>query len=197
MASVERHLLRLSEEVVGVAVQRQLADLADGDKLLRDDLRCVEQVEIELVLVSRLDDLKAELPFREVATLNGFPEVAPVEVRITTAQEVGLVPDQRTHAFQGLPVKLDETPTALGIDEAEGVDAEPLHGRVAARQRAIAHEPHQHMRALGRQRYEIPERVMRRLRLRYLVVRLGLDRVDKVGELVRVLDEEHRHVVAD
>ena len=33
--------------------------------------------------------------------------------------------------------------------------------------------------------------------LRDLVVRLGLHRMDQVGKLDRVLDEEHRHVVAD
>jgi hypothetical protein len=36
-----------------------------------------------------------------------------------------------------------------------------------------------------------------RLRLRDLVMGLGLHRVNEVGELVGVLDEEHRHVVAD
>lgn len=33
--------------------------------------------------------------------------------------------------------------------------------------------------------------------LRHFVVRLGFDRVDEVGELDRVLNEEYRHVVAD
>ena len=36
-----------------------------------------------------------------------------------------------------------------------------------------------------------------RRRLRHRVVRLGLHGVDEVGELHRVLDEEHRDVVAD
>ena len=38
---------------------------------------------------------------------------------------------------------------------------------------------------------------MRARGLRHLVMGLGLHRVDEVGELDRVLDEEHRHVVAD
>ena len=38
---------------------------------------------------------------------------------------------------------------------------------------------------------------MRRCRLRDLAIRFGLHRVDQVGELDAVLDEEHRHVVAD
>jgi hypothetical protein len=43
----------------------------------------------------------------------------------------------------------------------------------------------------------VPEVVVRALALRHLVVRLGLDGVNKVGELDRVLDEEDGDVVAD
>ena len=44
---------------------------------------------------------------------------------------------------------------------------------------------------------EIPEIVVRRLRLRKGAVGLRLHRVDDVGKLDRVLDEEDRDVVAD
>jgi hypothetical protein len=44
---------------------------------------------------------------------------------------------------------------------------------------------------------EIPQGVVRRGRLRHLVVRLGLHRVHEVRELDAIVDEEHRHVVAD
>ena len=63
--------------------------------------------------------------------------------------------------------------------------------------RAIRHHPHQHVRRLGHQRDEVPERVVRGRRLRHRVVRLGLHGVDQIGKLHRVLDEEHRDVVAD
>ena len=53
------------------------------------------------------------------------------------------------------------------------------------------------MHALGHQRDEVPEGVVRRGRLREAAVRLHLHGVDQVGELDRVLDEEHRDVVAD
>ena len=53
------------------------------------------------------------------------------------------------------------------------------------------------MGGFGVQRHEVPERVVRRLRLRDLAVGMGLARVDDVGELDAVLDEEHRDVVAD
>ena len=77
------------------------------------------------------------------------------------------------------------------------MNAEAFHHRKAARQRAVAHHPHQHVCGFGGQRNEVPERIVRRGGLRDFVVRLGLHRMDKVGKLDRVLDEEHRHVVAD
>jgi hypothetical protein len=51
--------------------------------------------------------------------------------------------------------------------------------------------------ALGRQRDEVPEIVVRALGLREGAVGLRLHRMDEVGELDRVLDEEDRDVVAD
>jgi hypothetical protein len=97
----------------------------------------------------------------------------------------------------GFQWNLHETRLARGVDQPERVHAEALHHAVAARDRAVGHRPHQHVRGLGHQRGEVPERVVRGGRLRHAVVRLGLGRVDQVGELHRVLDEEHGDVVAD
>ena len=96
-----------------------------------------------------------------------------------------------------LPVELDEHRVARVVDEPEGVDAKALHHAVAAWNRAVRHQPHEHVRGLGHQRDEVPEGVVGAGRLRHLVMRLGLDRVDQIRELDRVLDEEDRHVVAD
>ena len=49
----------------------------------------------------------------------------------------------------------------------------------------------------GLEANEVPEVIMRRLPLRNLVVRLGLDSVDDVGEFDRVLDEEDGNVIAN
>ena len=49
----------------------------------------------------------------------------------------------------------------------------------------------------GKQRDEIPERVMRRRVLGIAAVGLHLDRMDEIGKLDRILDEENRDVVAD
>jgi len=50
---------------------------------------------------------------------------------------------------------------------------------------------------LGLETDEVPERVVGGLGLRDLTIGLGLGRVDQVGELDPVLDEEDGDVVAD
>ena len=85
----------------------------------------------------------------------------------------------------------------LGVDEAEGVDAKAFHEAERARDGAVRHHPHDHVHAFGRQGDEVPEIVVRRLRLRKGAVRLLLDGVNHVRKLDGVLDEEHRDVVAD
>ena len=69
--------------------------------------------------------------------------------------------------------------------------------RKRARDRAIRHRPHDHVRALRHQADEVPEGVVRAGGLRIAAVGLHLHGMDEIGELDRVLDEEHRDVVAD
>ena len=132
-----------------------------------------------------------------VAGLDRVPQVAAVEVGVGAVDLHRLVPDDRLHALLRLPVELDEGRFALGVDEAEGVDAEAFHEAEGARDRPVGHDPHDHVHALGRQRDEVPEVVVGRLRLREAAVGLLLGGMDHVGELDRVLDEEDRDVVAD
>ena len=120
-----------------------------------------------------------------------------MEVAVGAVDLDGLVPHDGVRARHRFPVELDEARLARRVDQAEGVHAEALHHAKAARQGAVRHDPHQHVRRLRHQRDEVPEGVVRAGGLRHAVVRLGLDGVDQVGKLDRVLDEEHRNVVAD
>ena len=140
---------------------------------------------------------RPELPLGVVAGLDGVPEVAAVEVGVGPVDLDRLVPDDRLQALLRLPVELDEGRLPLGVDQAEGVDAEALHEPERARDRPVGHDPHDHVHALGRERDEVPEVVVGGLRLREAPVRLRLGGVDQVGELDRVLDEEDGDVVAD
>jgi len=122
---------------------------------------------------------------------------APVEVRIDARRQLRLLPDQRVDAGRGLPVELHQVRPAGGVHQPEGVHPEALHGAERAGNGPIGHRPHHVVGGLGVQRDEVPERVVRRLRLGDLPVRPRFAGVDQVGELDRVLDEEDRHVVAD
>ena len=83
------------------------------------------------------------------------------------------------------------------VDQAESVHTEALHHPKAPRDRPVGHDPHDHVHRFRGQRYVVPEVVVRGGCLRDLQQRLRLERVHQVRELDRVLDEEHRDVVAD
>ena len=100
------------------------------------------------------------------------------------------------NAGKRLPVKLDEAAGALRVDKSEAMDAEAFHHLVRTRNGVVGHDPHDHVGGFRHEADEIPEGVVCCLRLWDLFVGLGLG-VYQVGKLDRVLDEEHRHVVAD
>ena len=143
------------------------------------------------------EDLDAEVPLGEGAVLDGVVEVAAVEVRVDARGDLRLLPGQGVHAQPGLPVELDQHGLLLGVHQPEGVDAEALHRPVAAGDAPVAHVPDRVVGGLGVEGDEVPEGVVRGLRLRDLPVRVRLAGVDDVGELDGVLDEEDRDVVAD
>jgi hypothetical protein len=193
----ERHLLGLGEEVVRVAVQHEPADGLHRYELFGHELGGVEHVEAERVRLVLREDLQAELVLGIGARLDRLPEVAPVEVRVGPRDLHGLVPVERVGARERVPVELHEARLTALVDEPECVHAESLHHAIAARDAAVGHHPHQHVRRFGHQRHEVPERVVCARRLWHRVVRLGLHSVDQVGKLHRVLDEEDGDVVAD
>ncbi len=195
---MERNLLGFGEVIRGIAVQRELADQLHRRQLLRHDLGRVEQIDaLERVGPVVGHHLDAELVLQRRSGLDAVGHVTAVEVGIAPRGDLRLLPDQRVDAGDRLPVELHQARPALGVDEAEGVNAETLHGAVRARDPPIAHVPHDVVGGLGVQRDEIPEGVVGRLRLRDLAVGVGLAGVDHVRELDAVLDEEHRDVVAD
>ncbi len=120
-----------------------------------------------------------------------------MEIRVDTSEFLGFFPYEGGHAGHRLPVELDQCRLALGIHQSERVDTESLHGTEGAGDGPIRHGPHQHVGGLGSEGGEVPEGVVGSLSLGNLTVRLRLGRVDQVGELDAILDEEDRHVIAD
>ena len=179
----ERDLLGLGEEVVRIAIQHHAADRLHRHQFLGHDLGRVEHVEAELA--PRRSSVNTCTP----SSYSGY---APASIASHRSRRWksgsapgdlhGLVPDQRMRAGERSPVELHETRFAVRVDEAKRVHAEALHHAVAARNGAVRHHPHQHVRGFGHQRHEIPERVVRGRRLRHRVMRLGLHGVDRGRE---------------
>ncbi len=193
----EGDLLGLGEEIIDDPVEHQPPDDADGHQFLRDQLGRVEDVEVEAVGKRIVEQLHAQLPLREVAAVDRIPKVAAMEIRVRAIDLDRLVPHHRLQTLLGLPVELDEGGLAVGIHQPERMDAKAFHRAERARDRAVGHLPHDHMHAYRRQANEVPEIIVRRLCLRKLPVGRGLHRMDQVGKLDRILNEENRDIVAD
>ena len=131
---------------------------AQRHQLLGNDLGRVEHVEAEAVGLLLGEDLQPELVLGIRAGLDRLPQVAAVEVGVGAVDLDRLVPHQRVRAGDRRPVELAEHRLAGRVDEAEGVHAEALHRAVAARDRAVRHHPHQHVRRFGHQRRRSPRR---------------------------------------
>jgi hypothetical protein len=195
---VERDLFGLGEVVRGISVKRQPPDELHRCQLLRHELRRVEQVDpLERLIVAVGQELQAKLPLEERAVVDSVGHVAAVEIGVHSGRDLRFFPNERMHAGNGLPVELHEGGLASCVHEAEGVDAEPFHRSIGARDRAVRHQPHDVVGRLCVKRHEIPERVVCGLRLRNLAVGVRLDGENDIWEFEPVLDEEHRHVVAD
>ena len=141
-------------------------------------------------------DLHAQLPLGVIAAFNRFPQVTTVVVSIFTGQLLRLIPYQGAGADFRTPVEFHEAGLTFGIDQSEGVHPKALHGAQAFWNGAVGHGPDHHVRGFRLQRNKVPERIVGRTAGRNLVMRLGFHRVDEVWKFDRILDEEHRHVVA-
>src|ERR1700676_478244 len=129
--------------------------------------------------------------------LSGMRSSTRRPTRIGAVDLHRLVPEHGLETKLRFPMKFDEGRFVLGIDEAKGVNAETFHKPERSRDRAIRHHPHDHVHAFRSETDEIPEIVVRGLRLRKGAVRLLLHRVNDVWKLDRILNEEDRDIIAD
>ncbi len=82
MRHAERDLFGLSKEVVGIAIQHQFANRDHGHQLLGHELGRVEDIEGERLGLFLCKDLQPELVLGIGTALDGFPEIAAVEVGV-------------------------------------------------------------------------------------------------------------------
>src|ERR1700733_6116433 len=116
MARAECSLLYLTEEVVRVAIEFELPKIPNWHQLLRPDLGGIEDIKIEVVLVSFWDDLYAKLPLRRCSILNGFPQISPVEIWILASKLQSFVPDKGMYSELRCENELNKRPFTLAID---------------------------------------------------------------------------------
>ena len=113
MGGAEGDLFGLREEVVGIAIEHHPADRCTGTSSSGISLVASNTSKLNFSACCFREDLKPKLPFGIVAGLDGFPQIAAMEVGIGARDFDGFVPDQRMRARQGLPVKLAEGRFAL------------------------------------------------------------------------------------
>lgn len=196
MPWVERGLLVFGKEVVRVTVEHHFAHQLNRHQLFGNELGRIEDIKIKFELVLFRDQLETELKFREVARFNGFPQIAAMEVWIAPGELLRLIPYQRGFTGDRFPVEAHKGGFAFGVNQPEGMNAKALHGAVAARNAAVGHRPHHVMQGFRLQRHVIPEGIVCALALGNSPVRFRFYGVNKIGELVCVLNKEDRCVVA-
>ena len=159
---------------------------------MRPHLRQIEGVNTVGLRLLVGHNLHIERPGGVVATLDSLAQVAAVEVSILARHFVGLSLGEELVALLGLEVVLDPEALAFGVNPLVGVRAEAVHVAQGAGQAAVAHQPGDLVRRCGVQAPEIP------LHIVIAQTRTGhtLLRVDKVGELNGIANEEDRSVVA-
>ncbi len=195
----EGHLLGLGEEIVRVAVQHHRArPCRTRHDLLGDQLGRVEHV-----IGLRVRRMPGRTPARPA------PIPGRRRWRSPRAGRGGGSRCRRPAASAPRPTRVDCMPSfgfqwnltkvtlPLALTSWKVWMPKPFDHAQRARDGAVGHRPHQHVRGLRHQRRQVPERVVGAAGLRIAAVGLHLHGVDQIGELDRVLDEEHRDVVAD
>ena len=120
-----------------------------------------------------------------------------MEIGIGAVDLDRLVPHHGLQSELRLPVKFHERRLAFGVHQAKGMDAEAFHESERARNRAVRHDPHDHVHAFRHERNEIPEIIVSRLRLRKVAVGFLFRRMNQIGKLDRVLNEKDGNIVPD
>lgn len=118
-----------------------------------------------------------------------------MEVWILPGDLESFIPRQAMDSELRGPMKFDEVTFPFGVQQRKCVDAKPLHHPKRSWDPSIAHGPEHGVGGLGLKGKEIPEVVVCRLAGRHLIVWLGLDGVNEVGELHGILNEKHRNIV--
>ena len=84
MTWMECCLFVFGKEVIRVAIEHHFADTLNGHQFFRDKFGWIEKIEVELEFIFFRNQLEAQFVFRKIACFDGFPQLAAVEVRVTS-----------------------------------------------------------------------------------------------------------------
>ena len=94
MPRMESRLFVFSKEVIRVAIEHHFADTLNGHQFFRDQFGWIEKIEVELEFIFFRNQLEAQFVFRKIACFNGFPQLAAVEVRVTSGEFLCFIPNE-------------------------------------------------------------------------------------------------------
>lgn len=131
------HLLSFGEVFIHISIQLELTHISDWNKLFRPDFCCIENIEVELMLITLRYELDAELPVGKGTIVDSFVEILAMEIRILTSQLQCFVPNKRVNAKFWCEDEFDECALAFRINERVCIDSEPLHHAVGSRDASV------------------------------------------------------------
>ncbi|SRN44289.1 Uncharacterised protein [Shigella flexneri] len=94
MTWMECCLFVFGKEVIRIAIEHHFADTLNGHQFFRDQFGWIEKIEVELEFIFFRNQLEAQFVFRKIACFNGFPQLAAVEVRVTSGEFLCFIPNE-------------------------------------------------------------------------------------------------------
>ena len=107
VGGAEGTLLLLGEEVVDILVEDDTAELAKREIFERDRLGGVEDVDVVVLGLMRVDDLGVDVPGGELACFDILVEAASLEIRVCAGLLRCLLSVEVIDALGGLEMYLD------------------------------------------------------------------------------------------
>jgi hypothetical protein len=189
----ESRLLSLSVEVLGVTVEDHSSNINERVVFLRPDFSNVIDIKSVFGSISDGHHLHFHGPAREVFVFDVVVKVIGSKVLISSHLSGTSLGSEVLDSLIGLEVVFNQELFVLGIDPLEGVGRVSVHVSESIRSSTVGHQNSHLVEGFGRVRPEI------KLHVRIVGSLDGarLLRVDEVGELDGVLNEENRGVVSD
>ena len=193
MRGRESGLFDFGKVVLGVHVESELAEAAQGHFGLRPDLGQVEDVPAELLSLLRAQGLHVAGPRWVFTPLDSVEKILSVPVRVASGKLTGLFVIEGLAALISLAVDLDVVEGAVRFDPLVGVAGITIHVAVGVGRAAVTEEMHDLMHGFLVGGEIVPEHGG----IFQVGLGVALLSVDKNGELGGIPNKEDGSVVED